>query len=254
MQTLEGRTCVFAGATAGDGVDAVKQLCAGGMNVIMMTHMVERAARLVDEINGMGLPGRCMAIGALETGPAEEDRSTYEKIAKEFGSVDVLISNTGSTGPDTAIEEVRPSALLHSVEHLLGGAFGMLSAALPYLKQSKAPRVIFMTTPEGAEGGVHESFENAVAKGAVRSLALNAAARLAPCGITVNCISKGPIPRIEGIRSGEVDPAKMLGRIPMGRLGTAEDLGHLICFLASEESSYITGQTIELSGGLAFRD
>lgn len=254
MQTLGGRTCVFAGATAGDGVDAVKLLCAGGMNVVMMTHMAERAAKLVDEINSMHLPGRCTAIGALEHGPAEEDPSTYERIVREFGSVDVLISNTGSTGSDVGMEDVETNRLLHSVDHLLGGAFGMLKAALPYLKQSKAPRVIFMTTPEGLAGGVHESFENAVAKGAVHAMALNAAARLASCGITVNCISKGPIPRIEGTRSGEVDPADMLGRIPMGRLGTPGDLGHLICFLASEESSYITGQTIELSGGLSLRD
>ncbi|MCD8397293.1 MAG: SDR family oxidoreductase [Lachnospiraceae bacterium] len=250
MQTLKGRTCVFAGATAGDGVAAVKLLCAGGMNVIMMTHMAERAQKLVDEINDMQLPGRCIAVGALESGPAEEDPSTYERIAREFGSVDVLIANTGATGRDVPMEEVAPSDLMHSIEHLVGGAYGMLHAALPFLRRSRAPRVIFMTTVEGTQGGVHESFENAVAKGAVHSLTLNAAARLARDGITVNCISKGAIPRIEGVNPGDVDPSKMLDRIPMGRLGTPDDLGELICFLASEESSYITGQTIAVSGGL----
>lgn len=111
-----------------------------------------------------------------------------------------------------------------------------------------------MTTVEGTQGGVHESFENAVAKGAVHSLTLNAAARLARDGITVNCISKGAIPRIEGVNPGDTDPSKMLDRIPMGRLGTPDDLGELICFLASEESAYITGQTIAVSGGLELRD
>ena len=253
MQTLKGRTCVFAGATAGDGVTAVKALCAGGMNVVMATHMASRAQALVDEIAAMGLPGKCTAIGATPDSPAEESPATYEALAKEYGSVDVIISNTGTTGRAVPMEEVTQEELLHATGHLLGGAFGMLKAALPVLKRSQAPRVIFMTTVEGVFGGVHESFENAVAKGAVRSLALNAAARLAGQGITVNCIAKGAIPRVEGVNPGDADPQKLLPRIPMGRLGTPEDLAQLICFLASEESAYVTGQTIGVSGGLELR-
>lgn len=250
MQTLNGRTCVFSGATAGDGVAAVKALCAAGMNVAMTTHMAERAKKLADEINAMGLPGTCTAVGAGPDGPAEEQPATYDAIVQKYGSVDVIIANTGTTGRDVSMEEVSSEELLHTVGHLLTGAFGMLKAALPALKQSRAPRVIFMTTVEGVAGGIHESFENAVAKGAVHALALNAAARLASYGITVNCIAKGAIPRIEGVNPGDVDPSVMLPHIPMGRLGTPEDLAQVICFLASEESSYVTGQTIGVSGGL----
>ena len=253
MQTLKGRTCVFAGATAGDGVEAVKILCAGGMNVVMMTHQAARAQMLVDEINALGYEGKCVAVGAGEHGPAEQDPEVYERLIREFGSVDVVISNTGATGSARPMEEVTGETLMKNVGHLLAGAFDMMKAALPYLRKSKAPRVILMTTVEGVNGGVHESFENAVAKGAVRALAVNAAARLAPEGITVNCVSKGAIPRIEGIRPGDADPADLLPSIPMGRLGTAKDLGELIAFLASEESGYITGQTISVSGGLELR-
>jgi len=253
MQTLAGRTCVFAGATAGDGTAAVKALCAGGMNVIMMTHQAERAKALVDEVNSMCLPGKCAACGAGPDGPAEENPASYEKLVREYGSVDVIISNTGGIGRDVPMEETDTADLIHDIEHLVSGAFNMLKAALPTLRKSKAPRVIFMTTVEGVNGGVHESFSNAVAKGAVHSLALNAAARLAPEGITVNCISKGPIPRVEGLHPGDVDVTKMLPAIPMGRLGRPEDLAELICFLASEESSYITGQTIGVSGGMELR-
>ena len=165
----------------------------------------------------------------------------------------VVISNTGATGSARPLEEVTGETLIKNVDHLVTGAFNMMKTALPYLRMSKAPRVILMTTVEGVNGGVHESFENAVAKGAVRSLAVNAAARLAHEGITVNCIAKGGIPRIEGIRPGDADPADLLPSIPMGRLGTARDLGELIAFLASEESGYITGQTIAVSGGLELR-
>ena len=253
MQTLKGRTCVFAGATGGDGVETVKILCAGGMNVVMMTHQAARAQALVDEVNALGYEGKCTAVGEGDHGPAEQDPEVYERIEREFGSIDVVIANTGGSGSAIPMEELTSEMLMRNVSHLVSGAFNMMKTALPYLRKSKAPRIIMMTTVEGVTGGVHESFENAVAKGAVRSLAVNAAARLAPEGITVNCISKGGIPRMEGVRPGDADPADLLPSIPMGRLGTAKDLGELIAFLASEASGYMTGQTIAVSGGMELR-
>ena len=249
MLTLKGRTCVFAGATAGDGVEVVKALCAGGMNVFMVTHMAARAQNLVNEIEKLGLPGRCTAIGASEDGPAEYDPEVYERIEREYGSVDVIIHNTGTTGPDISIEETEPEQLMTLLEHLTVGSFRMLKAALPSLRRSACARVIFMSSVEGIRGGIHESFPNAVAKGAAASLAVNCAARLAGEGICVNCIAKGAIARVDGVHPGEADPESILPFIPMKRIGTSQDLAGLTAFLASEESSYLTGQVIALAGG-----
>ncbi len=251
MQTLSGRTCVFGGATGGDGVAAVKALCAGGMNVVMRTHNREAAERLCEEIKEKAFPGQCVYLcGGMEGKTGTE---VYEDIAERFGSVDVIISNIGGAGKDIPMEEVTEEELLQGIGQLAGGAFGMLKDALPVLRRSRAPRAIFMSTVEGIHGGVHESFVQSVAKGAVYSLTLNAAARLAPEGITVNCISKGPIPRIEGLHEGDVDVRQMLSAVPMGRLGTPEDLAEAICFLASEESSFVTGQALAVSGGMELR-
>ena len=189
-----------------------------------------------------------------EHGPAEEDPQAYAAIEAEFGSVDVLISNTGGYGREASIEDTTPEELMREIDHLCGGSFRMLQAALPFLRRSRAPRVIFMSTVEGANGGVHQSFCNSVAKGAVRSLTLNAAARLAKEGVTVNCVAKGGIPRVEGLHPGDPDPAVFAQRSPMGRMGTADELGALVCFLASEESAYLTGQCIALDGGYSLRD
>lgn len=251
MQTLTGRTCVFSGATGGDGVETVKSLCAGGMNVVMMTHNEARAIELSDEINAMGFPGTCTyCAGGNGKEPAEACAQTYEEIVEKFGSVDVVISNIGSDGKIDDLETLPWEEFQKNVDHLVVGAFRHMQTALPYLKKSKAPRVIFMTTTEGVRGGTQESFANAVAKGAVESLTKNAAARLAEAGITVNCIAKGAITRLGGPHPGEPDPADRLGSVPMGRIGTPADLAGAICFLASEESAYITGQVLELSGGL----
>lgn len=249
MQTLKGRTAVFAGATAGDGREAVKALCAGGMNVVMMTHNVPEAESLIAEVQAAGSPGLC-SYYAGGNGPGEEDPNLYAQLAVQYGSVDVVISNTGANGHLDSLETLSAVELQKSLNHLVVGALKTVQAALPTLKQSAAPRIILMTTVDGVHGGTQESLANAVAKGAVEALTLNAAARLASSGITVNCIAKGAIPRIEGVRPGDPDPADRLPAIPMGRLGTPADLAGVIAFLASEESSYITGQIIELSGGL----
>lgn len=256
MQTLAGRTCVFAGASGGDGVSAVKALCAGGMNVVMMTHQLSQAERLLEEIEKSGYPGKCAVV---QDGSAREvpvpDEKVYKEIFERFGSLDVVICNTGGDGFEDTIDTVEPETMQKEVGHLLGGSYQMLKYALPYLRKSKAPRVIFMTTVEGVNGGRLESFTNAVAKGAVLALTKNSAARLASEGITVNCIEKGAIERLkhEGPDHGPKfkDTSVMLPYIPMGRMGTPEDLAQAICFLASEETSYITGTVLDVSGGLS---
>lgn len=251
MQTLKGRTCLFAGATGGDGVSTVKALCAAGMNVVMMTHNVEHAESVINQVKEMNVPGECTYYaGGNGSAAAEESTGVYDEILQKYGSIDVIISNTGADGHIDSIETLSPEEFQRNVDHLVVGSFTMMKTALPYLKMSKAPRIIFMTTSEGVRGGTQESFANAVGKGAVKALTLNAAARLVDTGITVNCVAKGAIPRIEGVRPGDPDPADRLPTIPMGRLGTPEDLANVICFIASEESSYITGQVFELNGGL----
>ncbi len=251
MQTLKGRTAVMAGATAGDGRETVKTLCAGGMNVVMMTHNRAAAEELAAELRAAEAPGACVFyVGGHGELPAEQNPAVYEEICARFGSVDVIIANTGADGHRDSIETLDPAELEKNLNHLAVGAFRMLQTALPYLKKSKASRVILMSTVEGIHGGTQESLANAIVKGAVASLALNTAARLAPMGITVNCIAKGAIPRAEGVRPGDPDPADRLSSIPMGRLGSPEDLAEAVAFLASEESAYLTGQILELSGGL----
>lgn len=254
MQTLQGRVCVFAGATAGDGTAAVETLCRAGMTVVMMTHNEERAKELIRKMAEAGYPGSCDFLAGAPGMPAEEDPEVYQQIEKKYGSVDVIISNTGSFGKDKSIEETTSEEFDRELLHLAGGAFRMLRTAIPFLRRSRAPRVILMTTVEGINGGVHQSFANSVAKGAVRSLTVNAAARLACDRITVNCIAKGGIPRVEGRKPGEADPAVFLPRTPMGRIGTDRDLAEVICYLASEESGFVTGQTVILDGGYSLRD
>ena len=133
MQTLKGRTCVMAGATQGDGRETVKALCAGGMNVVIMTHQAHMAVSLIKEVEDAGCEGKCVVNNGKEgCGPAELQPEVYKEIAGKFGSVDVVICNTGSNGKQFPLEEVDEELLMRDVKHLTAGSFGMLKAALPY--------------------------------------------------------------------------------------------------------------------------
>lgn len=247
MQTLKGRACVFAGATGGDGVEAVKALCALGMNVAMMTHNPGRAEALLGEIAALDLPGQCVTV---QDGGDEVYRAIFER----FGSLDAVVCNTGDNGDEDSLDDVDGEKLLRDLNHLVGGSYAMLKAALPYLRRSAAPRVVFTTTVEGVRGGRLEGFSNAVARGAVASLMKNCAARLAPEGICVNAVSKGAMmrvdpPRPEGHRRAK-DIGEMTANTPMGRAGTPMDLAQALCFLLSEEAAFVTGTILDISGGL----
>lgn len=257
MQTLKGRTCIIAGGSGGDGTETVRALCRAGMNVVMMTHQPSQADDLITSIRAEGYPEKVAACldGSVQDPPVS-DAEVFRHIYEEYGSIDVLVANTGADGFEDSIDSVTPELMIKEVSALLGKSHSMLYYCLPYLRLSKAPRVIFMTSVEGERGGVLESYTNAVAKGAVLALARNSAARLAAEGITVNCIKKGLIQRQLHVskhpdEKKPKDTSVMLDHIPSHKAGTPADLAEAICFLASEESGYVTGAVIDLSGGLS---
>lgn len=216
---------MITGAAGGDGISIVKALCSAGMNVIMLTRKAAQAQQVIWEIEQAGLKGSCSYIlGSKDQAPLEHQKSTYEKITKEYGHVDLLICNNGDIDNQDDIDMLSPQLLKDGLDRFVVGSFQMLQAALPWLKRSPSPGVIFMTSLEGCCGGTKEGLANAIAKGAVRSLTLNCAARLLKDHINVNCIAKGDC---------EYSPG--------------HTLAEMVCYLASEEAKDITGQIFGLT-------
>lgn len=236
MLTLDGRTCVFAGAYGSDAAAAVHALCREGMNVAIMTNKPSARA-FCEEVNANAYRGRC-AVFTEGHGEKGVLNAAYEKVREIFGGIDVVICNKGGVERDGEIETATSEKMQTCVSDMVKGCFEMIQSALRYLRESSAPRIILMTSVDGCYGGRTEGLPLAVGHGAVRALTLNAAARLAGEGITVNCISKG-------IYETEFAP-----QIPLKRAAVQEDLAAAICFLASEESSYLTGQILEMNGGM----
>lgn len=244
MQTLENRTCVFAGATGNIGRGAVRALAEGGMNVVMVTHNPAGAAAIIEEMQN--LPGRVVAMSN-----ANGDGAVFGDVEKEFGSVDVVINTTGGLDAVADFEKVNPDHLDEKLSHQVTEPFKMVQAAMPFLKKSSAGRVILTATEGAVDGFTGENIIDSIARGGVLTMTRALARLLADQGITVNCIARsGMINDHEPQRATDYDVRSIEDQIPVGHAGTADEFGALVAYIASVESGFVTGQIFHLSGGL----
>lgn len=244
MLTLKGRTCVFAGGTGAVGRGAALALAEGGMNVILATHNGASAVEIVKEAEG--LPGKIIYSDAEHPKYNEP-----QNIIEDFGSIDVVISNTGAFDAVKPVDDITEEELMKKLKHQIIGAFGSVKRYLPALRKSKAPRIILMSSAGAQDGFQGENFCDSVARGAVISMTYALAKELAKDGITVNCIAKsGMVNDHPPMRPDNFDVATVAGSIPLGRIGTTENFGALVSYIASEEAGFVTGQVFNLSGGL----
>lgn len=244
MLTLAGRTCVFAGATGMVGRGAVRAMVEAGMNVVMVTHNPDSASEIIKSLEGQ--PGRCVAISN-----AKGDAEVFADAAEMFGGVDVVISNTGGFNAPKKLEDISTEELEKKVKHQLLGAFEMVQKALPYLEKSKAPRVILMASVGAQDGFIGENICDSIARGAVISMTYCLARELADRSITVNCIAKSGIVNDHPAQKPEhFDCESIKDRIPLGFIGSNDNFGAAVAYLASEEGGFVTGQVLNLSGGL----
>ncbi len=247
MLTLGGRTCVFAGATGNIGEGAVRALCRGGMNVAMVTHDPDRAKAVIERLGEYS--HRCIALSNRNG-----DTAVYGEIADRFGSLDVVINKTGAFDAVKPLEEITVEELNGKLTKQVGEAFRKVQEALPYLRKSKAGRVIFAASAGAQNGMPYENLCDSVARAGVINLTYCLARLLAGEGITVNCIAaSGLINDHEPVAPGQLDCMRLKDIVPVGRIGSADEFGAAVEYLASEEAAFITGQVINLSGGLNFR-
>ena len=169
-------------------------------------------------------------------------------VAAEFGGVDILCANAGIS-PSAALEEITASAWDDVFATNLKGMLFSIQACLPYLKQSAAGRIVLtssITGPlTGYPGWAHYGATKAGMLGFMRSAALE----LAQFKITINAVLPGNI-LTEGLDDlGAEYLDSMTASIPLQRLGTVEEIGQAVAFLASEAAGYITGQTLVVDGG-----
>jgi 3-oxoacyl-[acyl-carrier protein] reductase len=238
---LKGRTAIVCGASAGIGLGISESLADEGANVVMFARRRDPLDREADRLGALAVRGDV-------TNPADLQR-VVERAVDAFDGVDVLVNNSGGP-PRTSVLELDDTLVEEAVELLLLSVVRLTTLCLPYLAKSGRGRVINITSSTVREPVDNLALSNVVRPGVV-AWAKSLAREVAPQGITVNSIAPG---RIDTQRLKEVYPdgptEADLRTIPARRLGTAREVGDVVCFLASKQAAYVTGSLIAVDGGL----
>ena len=240
---LRGRTAIVSGASSGLGLASADALVAEGANVTMFAR---RREELELEANRLG----ALAVRGDVTNASDLER-LVDLTLQAFGGVDIVVWNSGGPPPGTA-SSVTDDQLETAFDLLLLPAVRLVRSCLPHLRRSTAGRVICITSGAVKEPAPNLALSNAFRPG-LTGWAKSLAGELGPDGITVNCVAPGRVdtPRMTALYGSEGPPPEQLEQIPLRRLGRAQEFGDVVCFLASDRASYITGTTVQVDGGAA---
>jgi 3-oxoacyl-[acyl-carrier protein] reductase len=238
---LEGRTAIVCGASQGMGLAIAEAFAGEGMNVAMFAR---RRTVLETEAERLG----ALAVQGDVTNPSDCERLVTRTV-DAFGGIDVLVNNGGGPPRGPAVD-LDDEALETAVALLLLSAVRMTNLCLPHLRRSPAGRVINIESSTVREPADNLALSNAVRPGVV-GWAKTLSREIGLDGITINTIAPG---RIDTERLAEVYPdgptEEDLKAIPLRRLGQPDEIATVVCFLASDGASYVTGTTIAVDGGL----
>lgn len=250
---LKDRVAIVTGGAKGMGRGIALKFAEEGCDVVVNALHIEGAQKVADEIKATGR--RAIAIKADITKSAEV-QDMVDRTISEFGKIDILVNNAGGvSGAEGTIDVVTEEQWDKIIELNLKGAFLCCKAVVPHMKERKYGKIVNLSSM----GAVHPSvsvLHYHAAKAGILGLTCNLAFELAPFNIYVNVIIPGPIltpfwePVTEGMQDKESFFAALAKKeIPLGRIGTPEDIAGPTLFLASELSSYVSGQTIYVAGG-----
>jgi 3-oxoacyl-[acyl-carrier protein] reductase len=238
---LKGRTAIVSGASAGLGLATAEALAGEGANVTMFARRRDVLHREADRIGALAVRGDV-------TNPRDL-QNVVDRTLEAFGGIDILVWNGGGPPPGSATA-MTPESLEQAVELLFVPAVRLVQLCLPHLEQSEGGRILLLTSSTVKEPTDHLALSNAVRPG-LTGWAKALARELGPKGITVNCVAPG---RVATARLDQLYPEgpseSDLAAIPLGRWGTPQEFGDVVCFLASERARYVNGITLAVDGGL----
>ena len=243
---LKGKTAVVTGGSRGIGRAIALELASCGANVVVnYTSNSKAADEVVAEIEATGMSG--MAIKA-DVSIASEVENLVNEVLKTFGSIDILVNNAGITR-DNLIIRMTEKEFDEVINTNLKGAFICTKAVSRVMIKQKSGKIINVSSVVGIVGNAGQS-NYAAAKAGLIGFTKSMAKELAKRGINVNAVAPGFIQTDMTSVLPENVKEEFLKSIPLMRIGKPEDIANTVLFLASEYSDYITGQVINIDGGM----
>ncbi len=253
---LTGRCALVTGSARGLGAAMARCLAQAGADVVVnytSENSASRAEEVAKEVRAFGR--RALVIQA-DVSSEEQVQAMMNAANETFGRLDILCNNAGVNSNfniyDMTLEEWQ-----RIQNNNLTSGFLCSKYAIPLMKRNHYGRIIMTASLVGQQGALFGQVHYAATKGAQVSFAKTLARTVAKDGITVNCVAPG-VHMTETLHEILVksDPHRMddtISRIPMGKIGTCEDVGYAVVYLASPEAGYLTGVTIDINGGMYMR-
>jgi 3-oxoacyl-[acyl-carrier protein] reductase len=244
MFDLSGMTALVTGASGGLGSAIAKALAGQGARLAVSGSNVEKLERFREELGGNHIAVACnLADGAAV------DRLVPEAVEALGGKLDILVNNAGVTR-DNLLMRMKDEEFEEVVRINLEAAFRLMRGAAKPMMKARFGRIISITSVVGVTGNPGQA--NYVAsKAGLIGMTKSVAQELASRGITVNAIAPGFMTSAMTDALNDQQRENILARIPLGHMGSGDDIGAACVYLASREAGYVTGQTLHVNGGMA---
>lgn len=249
------RIALVIGASSGIGLAVAKQLARDGLTVVLNARRQEKLEGLLPELREIS--PESVAICGDNTDPAFR-RRLFAEIEQRFGRLDVLVNSIPGALP-TKFKDLSLDTLQQDIHNKLITYMDNIKLSFPLMISNRTGRIVNIVGNAGKEP-IPDMFVNGLINAAIVNASKSISLELAPDGVTVNCVHPGNIrteryydvvERIAARKQITFDQVEQgfIDNIPVGRIGTPEDVADLIAFLASEKSGYITGQQFSVDGG-----
>ncbi len=239
------RTALVTGGAQGIGKAICESLAAKGARLAVVDIAEDVASKTAEEFKARGIDARAYAVNVVDGGQVKD---MITQVAADFGAIDILINNAGITR-DNLLIRMKEDEWDSVIAVNLKGVFNCTKAVARPMMKARYGRIVNIASVVGIMGNAGQANYSA-SKGGVIALTKTSAKELAARNITVNAVAPGYIATDMTDHLSEEAKNAFLSVIPMQKPGSAQDVANAVCFFASEESAYISGQVVNVDGGM----